>query len=91
MDYGLEYWSDKIQYLNAEDAAYIREEIAKRGVEVPIPLLKTTEVTKYDVMAMPPKERKRQVNRAQKQLTEASLEIYSNDNVEQCEELVEVL
>lgn len=91
VDYGVEYWSDKIQYLNTEDAAYIREEMAKRGVDVPVPLLKTTEVTKDDIMAMPPKERKKHVNRAQKQLTEAALEKYSYDNVEQCEELAEDL
>ena len=80
VDYGVEYWSDKIQYLNAEDANYIREDMAKRGVEVPMPLLKTTEVTKDDAMSMPPKERKKHVNRAQKQLTEA--EEYSYDNVD---------
>ena len=91
VDYGVDYWSDKLQYLKADEAAYVREVMAKRGVNIPMPVVRTTELSREDVQAMQPKERKAHISRAQKQLTEAAREKYSYDNVEQCPDLAEEL
>jgi hypothetical protein len=92
IDYGVEYWLDRLDCLSKEDAAMVEAQARQKGLLTegrrPIPLKR---IVLADLREQPTAVRRREVRSAIEQMTDVEREKYTIDNVEQTEELAEEL
>jgi hypothetical protein len=93
IDYGAEYWMDKLEYLSPADAEDVRTIMRRKGVELPPAPghMTASPVQREELDAQAPAVRKLVVRSRLEQLSDTEREKYVIDNVEQCEELADHL
>jgi hypothetical protein len=92
IDYGVEYWADKVDKLPPHLAAEVRHELAKRGIKTEREgRIKSHTVTLDEMVVQAPGARGAIVRSRLEQLSDIEREKYVIDNVEQSEQLADDL
>jgi hypothetical protein len=93
LDYGLEYWIDRLDLLPHEDATEAWDIAQRFGLKMDVERPRVKRTQRDTVEDLPPSSRKRAVKAAIARLTEAERNkyVFDNDNVEQSDQLAEDL